>query len=249
MCQCNCENGYRKILLFSTHLLNPSGYPSPGSSFLVMVTGPFLARSLDWEGMEGSCDMDMSVHNEDVIDEDLYSRQLYVMGHEAQKRMAKSDVLIVGLNGLGVETAKNIILAGVKSVTLHDDALVSFSDLSAQFYLLESDIGQPRAKVSAPKLAELNPYVPVTVLEGCISMDSLSKYAVIVLIEIPLDQQLEISSFCHAHNIAVVVADVFGVFGNIFCDFGEAFVVSDTNGEAAASSMIASISTTDSGRA
>ena len=30
------------------------------------------------------------------IDEGLYSRQLYVMGHEAQKRMAASDVLIIG---------------------------------------------------------------------------------------------------------------------------------------------------------
>jgi ubiquitin-activating enzyme E1 len=37
------------------------------------------------------------------VDESLYSRQLYVMGREGQARMAKSDVLIVGLNGLGVE--------------------------------------------------------------------------------------------------------------------------------------------------
>ena len=33
------------------------------------------------------------------IDESLYSRQLYVMGHEAMKKMARSDVLIVGMNG------------------------------------------------------------------------------------------------------------------------------------------------------
>ncbi len=38
-----------------------------------------------------------------AVDESLYSRQLYVMGREGQARMAKSDVLIVGLNGLGVE--------------------------------------------------------------------------------------------------------------------------------------------------
>jgi ubiquitin-activating enzyme E1 len=49
----------------------------------------------------------------DEIDESLYSRQLYVMGHEAMRRMARSDVLIVGLNGLGVEAAKNVILAGI----------------------------------------------------------------------------------------------------------------------------------------
>ncbi len=37
------------------------------------------------------------------IDEALYSRQLYVLGHEAMKRMGSSHILIAGLRGLGVE--------------------------------------------------------------------------------------------------------------------------------------------------
>jgi hypothetical protein len=37
------------------------------------------------------------------VDEALYSRQLYVFGHEAQRKMAESNILIVGLRGLGVE--------------------------------------------------------------------------------------------------------------------------------------------------
>lgn len=37
------------------------------------------------------------------IDESLYSRQLYVLGHEAMKQMLESNVLVVGLRGLGVE--------------------------------------------------------------------------------------------------------------------------------------------------
>ena len=37
------------------------------------------------------------------LDEELYNRQLYVMGHAAQRRMAASSVLIIGLGGVGVE--------------------------------------------------------------------------------------------------------------------------------------------------
>ena len=37
------------------------------------------------------------------IDEGLYSRQLYVLGHETMQKMAKSSILLVGLKGLGVE--------------------------------------------------------------------------------------------------------------------------------------------------
>lgn len=37
------------------------------------------------------------------IDKDLYSRQLYVLGEEAMKKMASSSVLVSGMGGLGVE--------------------------------------------------------------------------------------------------------------------------------------------------
>ena len=37
------------------------------------------------------------------IDESLYSRQLYVLGEEAMKRMNASSALIIGMKGLGVE--------------------------------------------------------------------------------------------------------------------------------------------------
>ena len=45
----------------------------------------------------------MSQGNDEKIDESLYSRQLYVLGEEAMKKMSKSSVLIAGLGPTGVE--------------------------------------------------------------------------------------------------------------------------------------------------
>ena len=47
--------------------------------------------------------MDIGQLKNGDIDESLYSRQLYVLGHEAMKRMGSSHVLVAGLRGLGVE--------------------------------------------------------------------------------------------------------------------------------------------------
>lgn len=107
--------------------------------------------------------VDESVVGHTEIDESLYSRQLYVLGHEAMKRMGASNVLIVGLKGLGVEVSKNIALAGVKSLTLYDPAPVQLADLSSQFFLKPEDVGKPRDEVTAPRVAELNAYTPVKV--------------------------------------------------------------------------------------
>ena len=44
------------------------------------------------------------------IDEDLHSRQLAVYGRDTMRRMAASDVLIIGANGLGVEVGESLAL-------------------------------------------------------------------------------------------------------------------------------------------
>ncbi|XP_034633194.1 ubiquitin-like modifier-activating enzyme 7 isoform X1 [Trachemys scripta elegans] len=161
------------------------------------------------------------------IDEGLYSRQLYVLGHEAMRRLAKTAVLVSGMKGLGVEIAKNIILAGVKSITVHDPGNVQWSDLSSQFFLSESNVGQNRAVASQQRLAELNSYVPVTAYTRELSESFLAAFQVVVLSNSPLEEQLRISDICHACSIRFILADTKGLAGQLFCDFGENFVVDE----------------------
>lgn len=175
------------------------------------------------------------------IDESLYSRQLYVLGHDAMRRMANSAVLISGLGGLGLEVAKNVILGGVKSVTLHDDELCTVADLSSQFYLSDECIGQNRAEACLKQLSELNMYVPTKTFTGQLTEDFVKSFSVVVLTASNLAEQLRISEFTHHNDIALVIADTRGIFAQVFCDFGPSFTVVDTNGEAAVSAMVADI--------
>ncbi|EQC27114.1 ubiquitin-activating enzyme E1 [Saprolegnia diclina VS20] len=178
------------------------------------------------------------------IDEGLYSRQLYVMGHEAQARMGESNVLLLNLDGLGIEIAKNIVLAGVKSVTVADDAPSTFMDLSAQFYITEDDVKNQvgRAEASWRKLAELNPYVPVHHHVGAIDEAFLGQFRVVVLCNASRAYATQINQICHKHNIAFIATEARGVFGSVFCDFGDAFVVADKDGEQPITCMVASVS-------
>ena len=43
-----------------------------------------------------------------------------------------SKVLVSGMRGLGVEIAKNIILGGLESVTIHDQGVAAWGDLASQ---------------------------------------------------------------------------------------------------------------------
>lgn len=182
-----------------------------------------------------------------VIDESLYSRQLYVLGHEAMRRMATSDVLISGLGGLGVEIAKNVILGGVKSVTLHDVSACQASDLASQFYLSEADLGKNRAEVSLRNLSELNTYVPVQTSSAELTKEFLKSFRVVVLTNSSLEEQLRVAEIVRSFGNALIVAQTRGLFAQVFCDFGPDFTVIDTTGENPVSAMIAGVSKEEDG--
>lgn len=191
------------------------------------------------------------------VDEKLYSRQLYVMGHEAQRRMMVSHALLFGLSGLGAEVAKNCILAGISSITLCDPSPVNSFDLGGNFYLSEKDVAtkagkkNSRAKLSKDKLSDLNQYVNVTVADNVpsLTMDheeqilSLIDGAAVVIVTIPLPQTLliAINEKCRAAGASFINSNTTGLFAKVFCDFGPQFVISDTDGEQPASSQIETI--------
>uniref|UniRef100_A0AAQ4PV49 E1 ubiquitin-activating enzyme n=1 Tax=Gasterosteus aculeatus aculeatus TaxID=481459 RepID=A0AAQ4PV49_GASAC len=181
------------------------------------------------------------------IDEGFYSRQLYVLGHEAMRRMGTADVLIAGMRGLGVEIAKNVILSGVKTVTIQDEGPAEWTDLSSQFFLKESNLGQNRATCSLQQLSALNPHVRVSAHTGPLDEDLLLQFQVVVLTDSSLHDQKRFNELCHSRGIKFIVADSKGLCGQLFCDFGEEFEVLDENGEEPASALIESVSKANPG--
>lgn len=63
----------------------------------------------------------------------------------------------------------------------------------------------------------------------------------VVLTDVLLPLQLELNAYCHEHSICLITADAMGVLGHVFCDFGDNFVVLDTNGEQPQSALIMAI--------
>ncbi|XP_012944645.1 ubiquitin-like modifier-activating enzyme 6 [Aplysia californica] len=189
------------------------------------------------------------------IDDSLYSRQRYVLGDSAMHRMANSSVLVYGLGGLGVEIAKNVVLAGVKSLTVQDPKNATMQDLGSQFFLRESDVSasKNRAEASSPHLAELNPYVSVMTMTQPLTCDSdlsyLSIYQCVILTECPLNVQRRVNEFCRAASpqIKFISTDVYGICGSAFTDFGDKFEVVDSTGEEPKDVLIGNITKANPG--
>lgn len=92
-----------------------------------------------------------------------YNRQIILpeLGEEGQRRLQRAKVLIVGVGGLGSPIALYLTGAGVGTIGLADDDLVSVSNLQRQVLYSEAEIGLPKVIQASIRLKALNSDVKI----------------------------------------------------------------------------------------
>ncbi|RGN48574.1 MULTISPECIES: HesA/MoeB/ThiF family protein [unclassified Bacteroides] len=92
-----------------------------------------------------------------------YDRQLILpeIGEEGQRKLAQNKILIVGVGGLGSPISLYLTGAGVGTIGLVDDDVVSITNLQRQVLYSESELGMKKAECAAKRLAALNGDVKV----------------------------------------------------------------------------------------
>lgn len=187
----------------------------------------------------------------DIKDEQVtnrWSRYIGAMGIEAVEKQANAQICLFGLNALGVEIAKNIILSGVKRFTICDSKKVEYEDIAGQFYLSEADVGKNRALACLNKLQALNQYVVIDYIESSLesTYTALDKfllgYNVVIACEGSEAAHIALNDYCRTTNSYFISAINMGVCSRVFCDFGENFKVVDKTGEEFPDMHIQSIS-------
>ncbi|CAD7968967.1 unnamed protein product [Amoebophrya sp. A120] len=188
---------------------------------------------------------------EPEINKDLYSRQIGTFGMETMGRLVKLRVCIQGLSGVGIEVAKNLVLAGPKAVLLYDTEICQLGDLGRNFYITEEDVKQKktRAQACCAKLQKLNPYVTVTVVDSSVKsladLKPSQDFDVVVLSDgIPLATQqiTDLNEKCRASSTGFIFVENAGLAAKVFVDFGNEFLIRDSNGEEPKTAIIANIS-------
>uniref|UniRef100_G3MLR2 THIF-type NAD/FAD binding fold domain-containing protein n=1 Tax=Amblyomma maculatum TaxID=34609 RepID=G3MLR2_AMBMU len=152
----------------------------------------------------------------------LYDRQIRLWGLESQKRLRAVRVLLAGLNGLGAEVAKNLVLAGIKSITLLDHKNVTAEDFSSQFMIARSDVGKNRAHSSKAYTKNLNPMVEVEADDD----DLLNKDAeyfrkfdiVCCTASLSTESLTKVNNQCRSLGVKFYCGHVWGLFGYFFSD-------------------------------
>lgn len=80
-----------------------------------------------------------------------------LLGEEKLKILRKSNILVVGLGGVGAYAAEMLSRSGIENLTIVDADIVNPSNINRQLIALRSTIGKYKADVLYERLKDINP--------------------------------------------------------------------------------------------
>jgi ubiquitin-like 1-activating enzyme E1 A len=129
--------------------------------------------------------------------------------------------LLVGIKALATEVAKNLVLAGVGSLTIVDHEVVTEDDLGCQFFISQDHIGQNRAYAALPQIQKLNPRVSLTADQNPISIkppEFFAAFDITIATCLDIDTLSMINASCRISSRKFYAADTHGIYGYVFAD-------------------------------
>ena len=96
-----------------------------------------------------------------------YSRHFVLpeFGPEAQQKLKIASVVVIGAGGLGCPVLLYLAAAGVGTITIIDNDVVSLSNLQRQILYTTEDLNKSKAEVAAIKIRKLNPTITINSIE------------------------------------------------------------------------------------
>ena len=100
--------------------------------------------------------------------EDRYARHLALpgVGPAGQRKLAESNVLVIGAGGLGSPVLLYLAAAGVGRIGIVDDDVVSLSNLQRQVIHSSAHLGEKKVQSAKRRINELNNDVDVVIYDG-----------------------------------------------------------------------------------
>lgn len=152
---------------------------------------------------------------------DRYARHivLHDIGGAGQTTLLSSHVLLIGAGGIGCPAIQYLAAAGVGTISVVDDDIVSMSNLQRQILYSESDIGTAKVDAASAAVARLNPDVTFHALKQRItpatSVDILSGVDVVIDGSDNFATRLIVNDLCLGAQIPLVSAAIGQFHGQI----------------------------------
>lgn len=151
-----------------------------------------------------------------LTDEELerYARHIVlpVIGGAGQQRLKRARVLVIGAGGLGAPVLEYLAAAGVGTLGIVDDDIVSLSNLQRQVIHATDTVGTAKTESAKAAIARINPHVAVELHDFRLTADNaavlVTRYDVVVDGSDNFETRYVVADACAAEKRPLVHAAV-----------------------------------------
>jgi molybdopterin/thiamine biosynthesis adenylyltransferase len=136
--------------------------------------------------------------------------------------LAKKQILIVGVGGLGVPAASALVRAGVANIALIDPDSIELSNLPRQVIFGESDLGVPKVIAAARRLAAISPGIAIEPIQA--SLDNANAREIVARFDFVIDGTDNPATKFLINDICIELVRPF-VYGGVLGLSGQAMTV------------------------
>ena len=152
---------------------------------------------------------------------DRYARHIVLrdIGGAGQAKLLASQVLLIGAGGIGCPAIQYLAAAGVGTISVVDDDVVSLSNLQRQVLYNEAQIGDAKVDAAAIAVERLNPEIEFRAIEQRINRGTSPE--LLHAVDIVIDgsdnfaTRLIVNDLCLAARVPLVSAAIGQFHGQI----------------------------------
>src|SRR5574340_1249094 len=104
-----------------------------------------------------------------------FERTHILLGDAGLEKLARKHVFVAGLGGVGSCCAEALARAGIGRLTLLDHDTVALSNINRQLPALLSTVGQPKARLMALRIHDINPECKLTIHREFLKIDNVNE--------------------------------------------------------------------------
>ena len=113
--------------------------------------------------------------------EEIFQREMLLLGREAVQKLRCAHVLVCGLGGVGAYAVEALARTGVSSLSLLDFDTISPSNINRQLPALLSTVGKSKAALLLHRVRDINPHCQAHAVEKKLLQENIP----VIMAELP----------------------------------------------------------------
>lgn len=139
----------------------------------------------------------------------MFSRTIDLIGEEKFNKISRSNILVIGVGGVGGYAVEMLARVGVNNLTIIDGDVVSKSNINRQIIALNSTVGKSKVDVFKERILDINPNANVTAINLFLTKENVNEldftqYDYIIDAIDNMTAKIEIIKLASKNNVKII---------------------------------------------